>query len=92
MNYTIIIPARHASSRFPGKPLADIAGKPMVVRVAEQAARTGAEVIVATDHAPHPADYNAPEGQLLEEYYPLVEDQPGARSATCRCGSGVIPV
>lgn len=51
MNYTVVIPARYASTRFPGKPLADIAGKPMVVRVAERAAKTGAEVIVATDHA-----------------------------------------
>jgi 3-deoxy-manno-octulosonate cytidylyltransferase (CMP-KDO synthetase) len=52
MTFTVIIPARHASTRFPGKPLADIAGKPMVVRVAMQAARSGArEVIVATDHA-----------------------------------------
>ena len=49
---TVVIPARYGSSRFPGKPLADIAGKPMVVRVAEQAAKSGArEVIVATDHA-----------------------------------------
>ncbi len=47
----MVIPARYASSRLPGKPLADIAGKPMVVRVAEQAARSGArEVWVATDH------------------------------------------
>ncbi len=52
MTFTVIIPARYASSRFPGKPLADIAGKPMVVRVAMQAAKSGAqEVIVATDHA-----------------------------------------
>lgn len=51
MTFTVIIPARHASTRFPGKPLADIAGKPMVVRVAMQAAKSGArEVIVATDH------------------------------------------
>ena len=51
MNFTVIIPARHASSRFPGKPLADIAGKPMVVRVAERAKRSGArEVLIATDH------------------------------------------
>ncbi len=51
MPFTVIIPARHASTRFPGKPLADIAGKPMVVRVAMQAAKSGArEVIVATDH------------------------------------------
>jgi 3-deoxy-manno-octulosonate cytidylyltransferase (CMP-KDO synthetase) len=52
MRFSVIIPARYASTRFPGKPLADIAGKPMVVRVAEQAAKSGAcEVIVATDHA-----------------------------------------
>ena len=51
MSSTRVIPARYASSRFPGKPLADIAGKPMVVRVAERAAKTGAEVVVATDHA-----------------------------------------
>ena len=51
MNFTVIIPARYASTRFPGKPLADVAGKPMVVRVAAQAAKSGArEVIVATDH------------------------------------------
>jgi len=51
MSFVVIIPARYASSRFPGKPLADIGGKPMVVRVAEQAEKSGAtEVLVATDH------------------------------------------
>lgn len=51
MSFKIVIPARYASSRLPGKPLADIAGKPMVVRVAERAAQSGAsEVLVATDH------------------------------------------
>ncbi|MDR2240892.1 MAG: 3-deoxy-manno-octulosonate cytidylyltransferase [Zoogloeaceae bacterium] len=51
MSFKIVIPARYASSRLPGKPLADIAGKPMVARVAEQAVRSGAaEVLVATDH------------------------------------------
>jgi len=50
--FIVVIPARFASTRLPGKPLADIAGKPMVVRVAEQAARSGArEVVIATDHA-----------------------------------------
>lgn len=50
MKFRVVIPARYASSRLPGKPLADIAGKPMVVRVAERAAQAGAEeVIVATD-------------------------------------------
>lgn len=48
--FTVVIPARYASSRFPGKALADIAGKPMVVRVAERAARSGAQAVyVATD-------------------------------------------
>jgi len=50
MNFRVVIPARFASTRLPGKPLADIAGKPMVVRVAEAARLSGAiEVIVATD-------------------------------------------
>lgn len=46
-----IIPARYASSRFPGKPLADILGKTMIRRVYEQAAqcRSLARVVVATD-------------------------------------------
>jgi 3-deoxy-manno-octulosonate cytidylyltransferase (CMP-KDO synthetase) len=52
MKFSVIIPSRYASSRFPGKPLADLGGKPMVVRVAERAAKSGAdEIIVATDHA-----------------------------------------
>ncbi|MBD2796034.1 3-deoxy-manno-octulosonate cytidylyltransferase [Xenorhabdus sp. 18] len=49
--FTVIIPARFASTRLPGKPLADIHGKPMVVRVMERAVRSGAyRVIVATDN------------------------------------------
>jgi 3-deoxy-manno-octulosonate cytidylyltransferase (CMP-KDO synthetase) len=52
MDFIVIIPARYDSSRFPGKPLADLNGKPMIVRVADQARKSGAaEVIVATDHA-----------------------------------------
>lgn len=52
MSFIVIIPARLASTRLPGKPLADIGGKPMVVRVAEQAMKSGAaQVVVATDHA-----------------------------------------
>jgi len=51
MAFIVIIPARLASTRLPNKPLADLGGKPMVVRVAEQAALSGAaRVIVATDH------------------------------------------
>lgn len=48
--FTVVIPARMASSRLPGKPLADIGGVPMVVRVAKQAERSQASrVVVATD-------------------------------------------
>ena len=52
MEFVAVIPARFASTRLPGKPLADIAGKPMVVRVADQAKMSGAQrVVIATDHA-----------------------------------------
>jgi 3-deoxy-manno-octulosonate cytidylyltransferase (CMP-KDO synthetase) len=52
MGFTVIIPARLASTRLPNKPLADLGGKPMVVRVAERARASGAQrIIVATDHA-----------------------------------------
>ena len=50
MTFKVVIPARYASTRLQGKPLLDIAGKPMVVRVAEQAAKSGAsEIVIATD-------------------------------------------
>ncbi len=50
MTFKVVIPARYASSRLSGKPLLDIAGKPMVVRVAEQAVKSGAsEIVIATD-------------------------------------------
>jgi len=52
MPFTVIIPARMASTRLLNKPLADLGGKPLVVRVAERAMQSGADqVIVATDHA-----------------------------------------
>ncbi|HSH97875.1 MAG: 3-deoxy-manno-octulosonate cytidylyltransferase [Methylophilaceae bacterium] len=51
MHFHVVIPARYGSSRLPAKPLLDIAGKPMVVRVVEQALSSGAaSVTVATDH------------------------------------------
>jgi 3-deoxy-manno-octulosonate cytidylyltransferase (CMP-KDO synthetase) len=49
MNFIGIIPSRYASTRFPGKPLSDIAGKPMIQRVYEQALKAMNEVWVATD-------------------------------------------
>ncbi|MDE2275098.1 MAG: 3-deoxy-manno-octulosonate cytidylyltransferase [Burkholderiales bacterium] len=52
MRFSVLIPARLGSTRLPDKPLADIAGKPMVVRVAERAALSGAaQVVVAADDA-----------------------------------------
>lgn len=51
MSFTVLIPARLASARLPNKPLADIAGIPMVVRVAQRAALSQASrVVVAADH------------------------------------------
>lgn len=50
MSFTVVIPARYQSTRLPGKPLADIGGKPMIQWVHEQALQAGADkVIVATD-------------------------------------------
>jgi 3-deoxy-manno-octulosonate cytidylyltransferase (CMP-KDO synthetase) len=48
-HFTGIIPARYASTRFPGKPLAEIGGKPMIQRVYEQASLKLDELYVATD-------------------------------------------
>lgn len=51
MSFVVIIPARFASTRLPGKPLQDINGKPMIVHVLERARESGADrIIVATDH------------------------------------------
>ncbi|MBK4765394.1 MAG: 3-deoxy-manno-octulosonate cytidylyltransferase [Pantoea sp. Brub] len=51
MKFTVIIPARYASTRFPGKPLYHIHGKPMITHVMKNAYQSGANrVIVATDH------------------------------------------
>ncbi|MCK5872427.1 MAG: 3-deoxy-manno-octulosonate cytidylyltransferase [Methylococcales bacterium] len=50
MPFKVVIPARYGSSRLPGKPLLEIAGKTMIARVCEQALKAGAdEVVVATD-------------------------------------------
>jgi len=50
VSFTVLIPARYASTRLPGKPLMDIAGKPLVVRVAERAQASGADrIVIATD-------------------------------------------
>ncbi|MFY8328449.1 3-deoxy-manno-octulosonate cytidylyltransferase [Pseudoalteromonas sp. ZZD1] len=51
MEFVVVIPARYASTRLPGKPLADICGKPMIQHVYEKALASGAsKVVIATDH------------------------------------------
>jgi 3-deoxy-manno-octulosonate cytidylyltransferase (CMP-KDO synthetase) len=50
VKFHVLIPARYASTRFPGKPLAELHGKPMVVHVCDRAAQSGASAVhVATD-------------------------------------------
>jgi 3-deoxy-manno-octulosonate cytidylyltransferase (CMP-KDO synthetase) len=50
MQFIVVIPARFGSTRFPGKPLVDIAGKPMIQHVVERAQQAQAStVVVATD-------------------------------------------
>jgi 3-deoxy-manno-octulosonate cytidylyltransferase (CMP-KDO synthetase) len=50
LRFKVVIPARYASTRLPGKPLLNIAGKPMIAHVCEKAQQAGAEeVVVATD-------------------------------------------
>lgn len=52
MNFTVVIPARYASTRLPAKPLKDIAGKPMIQHVYERACESlASQVIIATDDA-----------------------------------------
>lgn len=51
MSFKVVIPARYSSTRLPAKPLAMIAGKPMIEHVYRQALKSGAgEVVIATDH------------------------------------------
>lgn len=52
MTFTVLIPARLASTRLPNKPLADLAGVPMVVRVAQQALRSGAQSVAVAGDSP----------------------------------------
>jgi 3-deoxy-manno-octulosonate cytidylyltransferase (CMP-KDO synthetase) len=60
--FCALIPARLASTRLPNKPLADLGGKPMVVRVAEQALRSGAQRVVVAADAPAIVDACAAHG------------------------------
>ncbi|MCB1895241.1 MAG: 3-deoxy-manno-octulosonate cytidylyltransferase [Zoogloeaceae bacterium] len=64
--FRVVVPARFASTRLPGKPLADICGQPMVLRVLERAQRSGAgDIWVATDHEAVAEAVRAAGGQAL---------------------------
>lgn len=78
MKFIGIIPARYASTRFPGKPLADMAGKPMIQRVYEQVSNVLDAVCVATDDGRIEAAVKAFGGNVV-----MTSDQ--HRSGTDRC-------
>lgn len=78
MAFTVLIPARLASTRLPDKPLADIAGQPMVVRVAQRARRSGASrVVVAADSARivHACEAHGVEALLTRDDHPSGSDR-----------------
>lgn len=78
MKFIGIIPARYASSRFPGKPLADMDGKPMIQRVYEQVIQAVDDVCVATDDERIEAAVKAFGGKVV-----MTSDK--HRSGTDRC-------
>jgi 3-deoxy-manno-octulosonate cytidylyltransferase (CMP-KDO synthetase) len=83
MNFLGIIPARFASSRLPGKPLADIGGKPMIRWVYENTARELDDVIVATDHPDI-------ERAVLDFEGRVMMTSPGHPSGTDRCAEVML--
>ena len=78
MNFIGIIPARFASSRLPGQPLADIGGKPMIQWVYENTVKELDDVIVATDHSDI-------EKAVLEFGGRVMKTSPDHPSGTDRC-------
>jgi 3-deoxy-manno-octulosonate cytidylyltransferase (CMP-KDO synthetase) len=81
-DYLAIIPARFSSLRFPGKPLVDIGGKPMIQRVYEQASKTIEDIYVATD-----------DDRILKAVHDFkgqaVMTSPDHKSGTDRCAEAV---
>lgn len=93
--FTVIIPARLASTRLPNKPLADLAGKPMVVRVAERARLSGAaRVLVACDHESILAACQAHgvQAQLTRADHPSGTDRIAEVAATLALHSVIVNV
>jgi 3-deoxy-manno-octulosonate cytidylyltransferase (CMP-KDO synthetase) len=82
MKFLGIIPARFASSRLPGKPLADIGGKPMIQWVYENTSRELGDIIVATDHPDIEKAVRSFGGRVMMT-------SPGHPSGTDRCAEVV---
>lgn len=82
MNYLAIIPARYQSSRFPGKPLVEINGKPMIRRTWEQASKAIDNVVVATDDERIRRAVDSFGGMAIMT-------SPGHQSGTDRCAEAV---
>jgi 3-deoxy-manno-octulosonate cytidylyltransferase (CMP-KDO synthetase) len=81
-DYLVIIPARYASTRFPGKPLVDVGGKPMIRRVYEQVSGKTEHVYVATDDKRILSTVNKFKGKA-------VMTSPGHKSGTERCAEAL---
>ncbi|MDR1226378.1 MAG: 3-deoxy-manno-octulosonate cytidylyltransferase [Prevotellaceae bacterium] len=85
MNFVGIIPARYASTRFPGKPLADIGGKSMIQRAYEQAQQVFAHCYAATDDDRIAAAVKAFGGKV-------VMTSPSHQSGTDRCAEAILKI
>ena len=95
MNFTVLIPARYASTRLPGKPLLDVAGKPLVIRVAERARSSGAErIVIATDDKRilDAANAHGVEAVLTRSDHPTGTDRLAEASLALRLGDAMIVV
>jgi 3-deoxy-manno-octulosonate cytidylyltransferase (CMP-KDO synthetase) len=85
MTFVGIIPARYASTRFPGKPLADVGGKPMIQRVYEQAQQVFPRCYVATDDERIALAVGAFGGKV-------VMTSPTHQSGTDRCAEAILKI
>ncbi|GAC1525078.1 MAG: 3-deoxy-manno-octulosonate cytidylyltransferase [Ramlibacter sp.] len=95
MGFTVLIPARLASTRLPGKPLADIAGRPMIVHVAERARLSSAQrVVVAADQPSvvHACQAHGVEALLTGIEHPSGTDRLAEASVSLRLADDHIVV
>lgn len=95
MSFRVIIPARLASTRLPNKPLADLQGLPMVVRVAQQAQRSAAaQVVVAADdpRIVHACDDHGVQSLLTRQDHPSGSDRLAEACAQLGCADDEVVV